>query len=696
MQSRNFKALFARVAVLAVGLTAAQATVFSASQSTGKPASAAAVSPRVQTVRAPANAPNVLFVIADDLNDWVGWMGGHPQARTPNMDRLARMGMRFTNAHCAYALCNPSRTALLTGVYPWNSGVSGNEQDWRHAVTLEGKPTLPEYFRQRGYTTAAGGKVFHATHGGPEARLTGWHGGRRGFEQDSAWDARFPQPGVQIPDQPVHTGQNMNGLGIWHWDWGAIDAKDDQTEDGQVVNWAARYLQKKQATPFFLAVGLFKPHSPLYLPRQYFTDRPLSETRLPDVKADDLKDVPEYAKNYLKSGLQEQINAKNLGPSAVRAYLAGISFCDAMVGKVLDALEQSPNRNNTIVVFTSDHGFYLGEKQRWHKGGLWEQGTNVPLVIVAPGITNPDTQSGAPVSLVDLYPTLCELSGLPLPVHLDGTSLVPLLKQPSGRREQPAITAMGAENQASYSARTDRWRYTRYADGSEELYDHDSDSHEWTNLASKAELAPIKQQLAAQLPHKWMSASRSVDQVKVDSSPDGMVSYFFQAGDQLDANSSPDILERPFDLEVVFDYNPAVDSDSTLISQGGSQLGFALHLVDGQPALTVTYDGLRATLKSEEKISPGEVRLRALVSLDGSMSLSATGLTKEVRGYTPFEGGFPRRPSLGLTVGASFGPLATRLFPNSTSFDGKLRLIRMTVLPGITVDRRAARAVPVE
>jgi hypothetical protein len=380
----------------------------------------------------------------------------------------------------------------------------------------------------------------------------------------------------------------------------------------------------------------------------------------------------------------------------VRSYLASISFCDAMVGRVLDALEQGPHRDNTIVVFTSDHGWYLGEKQRWHKGGLWERATRVPLVIVAPGVTQPDTVCTQPVSLVDLYPTLCDLSGLPAPKHLDGESLLPQLAAPATVRTRPALTAMGERTGASYSARTDRWRYTRYADGSEELYDHLNDPPEWTNLAGKPAQAARKKELAALLPTEWTSASRTIDQVKVDSSPDGMVSYFFQPGDRLEPDASPDVLERAFDIEVNFVYNPAVDADSSLLSQGGAGLGFALHLVAGVPAITVNYDGLHATLKGTEALAAGPIRLRALLALDGSMALSATGLTKEVRGYAPFEGGFPRRPAEGLSVGSSFGPLTVKAFPNSTPFDGVMTLVRMTILPGVTEERRAARAVPVE
>ena len=255
-----------------------------------------------QPVKIPSAAgkPNILFILVDDLNDWVGWLGGHPQSRTPNMDRLAKMGMRFTNAHTAYALCNPSRTALLTGMAPTSSGVFGNEQDWRRSIQITGKPTLPEFFRSMGFDTAAGGKIFHANHGGPDALLAGWHGGRRGFESDAAWMTRFPEASVQLAEAPVHTGRNFNGLNIWHWDWGSINFPDAETEDGQTVAWASDFItrhSKKQ--PFFLAVGLYKPHSPWYAPKAYFDERPLDQVTLPEVKADDLDDVPAFAKDHL-------------------------------------------------------------------------------------------------------------------------------------------------------------------------------------------------------------------------------------------------------------------------------------------------------------------------------------------------------------------------------------------------------------
>ncbi|RBP35840.1 arylsulfatase A-like enzyme [Roseimicrobium gellanilyticum] len=716
MFGRHFYSPLFLLAVVVAGLTMGSTDLLSATRKksgTGKAAASTTAAPTVIPV-APALAPppkarplrtkgpNVVFIIADDLNDWVGWMGGHPQSRTPNMDRLAHAGMRFTNAHCAFSLCNPSRTALFTGMWPWQSGVYGNEQDWRKSIQVQGKPTLPEYFRDTGFLTAAGGKVFHANHGGPEGRLTGWHGGRRGFEQDGVWDMRFPSPGVQIPDLPVHVGQNFNGLNIWHWDWGGIDVPDNETDDGKVVSWAEKFLQQDHGNAFFLTVGLYRPHSPWYAPRQYFTERPLMDVTLPQVKADDLNDIPEVAKGYIKGAENNhrRILEKNLWPSAVRAYLANVSFCDAMVGRVLDALDRSPHKKDTIIVFTSDHGWYLGEKQRWHKGGLWEEGTRVPLVIVAPGITQPEAVSNEPVSLVDLYPTLCDLVGIQKPAHLGGESLLPLLKDPEAKRSRPAFTFAGTEEKQSYSARTDRWRYIRYANGAEELYDHQNDPHEWTNLLFAAAPSPdavaAAETLRKTLPTAWASAYRKQGDVRVDAGADGSVTYWYQSGDSFSADDSPDIKERALEIEMVFDYDPAVDRDSTILSQGGPQLGFAVHCLDGKLAFTVNYDGLRTTLKSTEPLPAGRVIYRGLFALDGTLAFSATGLKEEARGYAPMEGGFPRKPNQGLQVAQSFGVLDRESFPNSTPFDGAIHHLRYTLLPGSAVETRAAKAVPVE
>lgn len=626
-----------------------------------------------------AGKPNVLFIIADDLRDYVGWMGGHPQAVTPNMDRLAKLGMRFTNAHCNYALCNPSRTSLLTGMLPSSSGVFGNEQDWRRSVQVVGKQTLPEHFQAQGYTTVAAGKIFHANHGGPEGRLTGWHGGRRGFEQDEAWAQRFPGMGVQIPDLPVHTGQNFNGLDIWHWDWGGIQVEDDKTDDGQIATFAAEFLSKKPKTPFFLALGLYRPHSPWYVPQKYFDALPLDSIKLPEVKTDDLDDVPAMAKTHLKEGYHQKIVAKNLWQEAVRAYLANVAFCDALLGRILDAVEQGPNAKNTIIVFTSDHGWYFGEKQMWHKGKLWEPTTRVPLTIYAPGITKPDTASAQPVALVDLYPTLCDLTKLPKPEHLDGSSLKALLADPTTKRTQPAITCMGGGKNASFAARDERWRYIRYADGSEELYDHQTDPKEWTNLASQPEHASVKTALAAFFPKEFKSAVRPAAAVIGAVSPSGSDDLLLNIGDEISAAESPKLKGRGAFIDVSFDFDPAVDQDSTVLAHGDAQSGYVLHLVASQPTLTVFADGREAAVAGAA-LDKGRVNIRVQIESGGTLSLAVPGHS-EVIGVAPFENGFPLEPKSGIAAGQSFGILKNNRYPNSTPFDGNVHRLKLTLLP---------------
>lgn len=622
--------------------------------------------------------PNVLFIIADDLRDYVGWMGGHPQAVTPHMDRLAKMGMRFTNAHCNFALCNPSRTSLLTGMLPSSSGVIGNEQDWRRSVQVPGKPTLPQHFKEQGYLTAAGGKIFHANHGGPEGRLSGWHGGRRGFEQDIAWDQRFPAPGVQIPDLPVHTGRNFNGLNIWHWDWGGIPVEEEKTDDGQVVSFATDFLSQKQNKPFFLAVGLYRPHSPWYVPQKYFDALPLDSIKLPVVKENDLDDIPEVAKNHLKNGQHQQLVEKDLWKGAVRAYLANIAFCDAMLGRMLEAVEKGPNAKNTIIVFTSDHGWYLGEKQMWHKGRLWEPATRIPLTIYAPEITKADTVSAQPVALIDLYPTLCDLVKLPLPEHLDGTSLKPLLLDPTTKRDKPAITCANGGKNGAYAARDERWRYIRYGNGSEELYDHQNDPNEWTNLADKPEHAAEKNRLAGFFPQEIKGAARPAPEIVSPPSPSNSSDLALQIGDEIPADAAPKLQGRGFFISAAFDFDPAVDQDSTLLAQGDEQSGYALHFVAAQPTLTLFADG-KETVLTGAALEKGRVNLR--VSLDGDVLSMAVPGHSEVFDVAPFDKGFPQEPKVGIAVGQSFGILKAAKYPNSTPFDGACHRLHLTLLP---------------
>ena len=457
--------------------------------------------PFLPALPAAERKPNVLFIAVDDLNDWVGCLGGHPQAKTPNIDGLAARGVLFANAHCAAPLCNPSRTALLFGRRPTTTGVVGNMDDWRTFDSLRGVDSLPLYFRKNGYYTAAGGKIFHANHGGWKGALTHAEGapyaGRSGFGQPDAWDERFPVKTIQLPRAPVLIDTHRNGIDH-HWDWGPIDFKADVTEDGQTSRWAARQLRLEHEQPFFLAVGIYRPHDPQYAPSEFFDEHPLAGVELPTIKPNDLADVPAVAKRYTKSknNYEAMIRKHNALRSAARGYLASVTFADAMVGRVLRALEASPYADSTIIVLWSDHGYHIGEKEKYHKSTLWEEAARVPLIVVAPGVAAPGGKSNRPVSLIDVYPTLVELAGLRPPPGLDGESLAPLLRNPRAPRATPAVTTLQGKHHA---VRTERWRYIRYADGSEELYDHDADPMEWTNLASAPAHAQTKRALAAEL-----------------------------------------------------------------------------------------------------------------------------------------------------------------------------------------------------
>lgn len=447
--------------------------------------------------------PNVLFISIDDLNNWVGCLGGHPQARTPNMDRLANRGVLFRNAHCSAPLCNPSRTSVMTGLHPTTSGVLGNMQDWRQAPALQNRKTLPQYFKEHGYWTGAAGKLYHSNHGGETGALTGGHGGRQGFNHPPSWTERYPSHDVQLPMPAMLAGQNNNGLDIWHWDWGGMSHPDEATVDWRTTDWVIQQLYLQRQQPFFLGLGIYRPHSPWYLPQAYLDEFDLDSIQLPLIREDDIDDLPDAAIHYLRNPnhFHKLVMENNLYKEAVQAYLASICFADAMLGRVLDVLEASPYADNTIVVLWSDHGWHLGEKQRWHKSTLWEDATQVPLIVSVPGMETAGQVCDRAVSLLDLYPTLLELCGLPSLDNLDGISLAAQLTNPATERSRPAVTSRKGNH---HSVRNDRWRYIRYNDGSEELYDHRTDPHEWDNLIGNEEYAYVVREMA-----RWMPASEN-------------------------------------------------------------------------------------------------------------------------------------------------------------------------------------------
>jgi choline-sulfatase len=440
--------------------------------------------------------PNVLFLSVDDMNDWVGCLRGYPGVRTPHIDALARRGVLFSNAHCASPLCNPSRTALLTGLAASTTGIYNNDQYWR--PNLPWVVTMPEYFRNNGYYVAGAGKVFHHVAGfNPPDQ---WHEFQlQAF--DDPWYRRLEwYPWVnKIPNPPGHP---FNGLKNFQgeFDWGVLPYRESEYGDMRAVDFAHRFLERKHDKPFFLAIGLWHPHIPMFAPQNYFDLYPPGKVRVPKSPADDLEDVPAEGRKMaaFRREEHERIVREGKWRDAVRAYLAAISFADAMIGMTLRALQQSAYADNTIIVFWSDNGWHLGEKQHWHKSTLWQRSTHVPLIFAGPGVRMQGQERRQPVSLLDLYPTLVELCGLPKKLDLEGKSLVSPLDDPKAPRD-PAVSTYLPGNHA---VRTERWRYIRYHDGGEELYDCLKDPGEFKNLAADPKHAALKSELAQWMPKK--------------------------------------------------------------------------------------------------------------------------------------------------------------------------------------------------
>ncbi len=420
--------------------------------------------------------PNVLFIAIDDLNDWTGFLGGHPQSKTPNLDALAGESLVFTRAYCAAPACNPSRAAMLCGVRPSTSGVYHNDNPWR--PQMPDTVTLLQHFLAHGYKVYGGGKLFHNS-----------------FNDLNSWEVYWSRPGDPSPPNPP-----LNGIpNAAHFDWGPLDVDDGSMGDAKLTDWAAEFLSRKHERPFFLAVGYIRPHLPWYVPRKYFDHFPLDGVVLPQVKEDDLADVPPPGVRIANpKGDHAKVLATNNWERAVQGYLASIEFVDGQVGRLLAAFRNSPHAEDTIVVLWGDHGWHLGEKLHWRKFTLWEEAARVPLLIRVPGVTRPGVCERT-VSLLDIYPTLCELTGLPIPPHVEGDSIARLLRDPAAEWNRPVITTHGYMNHA---VRSERWRYIRYADGSEELYDHENDPMEWTNLASRPEYRGVKEELAQWLPRE--------------------------------------------------------------------------------------------------------------------------------------------------------------------------------------------------
>ncbi|MAD25544.1 MAG: iduronate-2-sulfatase [Verrucomicrobiales bacterium] len=448
----------------------------------------------VPFVQAKEAKPNVLFIAVDDLNDWVGKLGGHPQARTPNMDLLSSRGLLFTKAYCSAPSCNASRSSVLTGMRPSTTGIYINSHDWRQASILKNAVTLPRHFKNSGYLTMGAGKLFHAHTFFDKKNL-------EGYSDPDAWDAYFPSKTQQMPEEVVPETWPLNSSKKFyrgHFDWAPLQISNLDMADAKVVDWASKQLAKTHKKPLFLSVGIYRPHVPWYVPKKYYDRFPINEIQLPKHLSNDLGDIPVAGKAMAKRHWHKWINENNQWEKAVQAYLASLAFADDMVGNLIKALDKGPLSKNTIIILWGDHGYHLGEKESWEKFALWEDTTHVPLIIVDPRRTKSGTQCESPVSLLDLYPTLIELCGLRLPPQkLEGRSLVNSLIRPMEKTGRVVITTQGRGNHA---VRSSRYRYIRYADGSEELYDHKTDSHEWNNLSLDPGLVKVKSKLMDYLP----------------------------------------------------------------------------------------------------------------------------------------------------------------------------------------------------
>ncbi len=500
------------------------------------------------------SSPNVLFIIADDLNDALRFMGGHPQSYTPNLDRLAQRGMTFSSAYTNCPLCNPSRVSLWTGMAPWRVGLyenyGGKVKHWReYNGLLSEAVTMQEHFKANGYEVYGTGKVFHSYGRDNLPGIWTDHGNRLGFYptpgtggknnrrcghpsmpctfDDDIYDLWMScGPLSDVPDVPPDPKRGTPGYKGWIMGGGVpfryIDEDDrDLMPDEQSAQYIIDLLDKDHDKPFMAICGFFRPHEPLYAPKKYFDMFPVEDIILPAAIENDLEDVPEilwnnpaakidfwkrprFLKMIEKGGVE-------MWKKWVQSYLACCAFVDDQIGQILDALDNSEYADNTIIVFTSDHGYNMGEKETIFKYTLWEESARVPFIISTPEINDQHPgECTKPVSLLDLYPTLIDLCGLPGNPNenttgelLGGYSLKPLLIDPSGSQwigPPVATTVIASEDpfasldKQHISVRSERWRFTLCADGEEELYDHLYDPNEWTNLASNKDYENIKHQ----------------------------------------------------------------------------------------------------------------------------------------------------------------------------------------------------------
>ena len=442
--------------------------------------------------------PNVLFIAIDDLNDWVGCLGGHPQTISPNIDELASKGLLFTNAHCQAPISGPSRASIMTGLFPSTSGNYFHVSDGniKKSNDVAGSVEfLPDYFEKYGYKTMGVGKIYH---NGDKAETFDEFGGV--FLENMYG----PTPETRFKYDPTWFDDKVGGT---QTDWGVYPENDSILPDYKSAQWAISKLKENHKKPFFLAVGFIRPHVPWYVPQKWFDMFSTADIITPPYNPNDFDDIPEMGvrvSDVPAMPTTEWLIETNQWKEVVRAYLACIAFVDEQVGKVLEQLNNSSYADNTIVILWSDHGYHLGEKNRFAKQALWERNTRVPLIIRTPDMKQ-GKKTNAPVQLIDMYPTLVELCGLPEYQLAEGKSLLPLIKNPRKKWNHTAKSVYGINNIA---VRNERYRLIQYEDNSLELYDLKKDPNEWVNLAEQKKYKKIISILRSSIPQGWADSSQ--------------------------------------------------------------------------------------------------------------------------------------------------------------------------------------------
>jgi iduronate 2-sulfatase len=441
--------------------------------------------------------PNVLFLVCDDLNCNIGCYG-HPIVKTPNIDRLAARGIRFEHAYCQYPLCGPSRSSFMTGLYPDQTLVHSNPVFIRQH--LPSVLTMAQMFRTQGYFTTRIGKIFH--YGVPSNIGSGGH------DDPYSWDYAINPRGRDKDDEHLIFSVRPGEYG-GYLSWLAAEGTDEEQTDGIAATDAVQQIEEsvRRGRRFFLAVGLYRPHTPYVAPRRYYEMYEPYDITVPSVPAGYLETLPPGARKSITKKPEHYNISKELAREAIQGYYAAVSFADAQLGRVLDALDRTGVADNTIIVFTSDHGYHLGEHRHWLKTTLFEDAAHVPLIIAGPGITHAGESTSSIAELVDIYPTLAELCGLSAPDYLSGVSLAGVLSDLGATPRTSALTQL----KDNYSVRTADFRYTEWSEesgGGAELYDRRSDPEELVNLADDPAYRDTRERLSSLLRERVADSRR--------------------------------------------------------------------------------------------------------------------------------------------------------------------------------------------